>query len=215
MNHPALRVAGYYLGGVLVGNKTTLPVHWLWVGVAGVVVGWAWCWWMHRLFSMALWQRELCHENLAGWGAQGTELGRGICWRLGIFLLGWANYAGQTTPSSPNDLRHWVPDAGAIARVEGTVLSVPRIQRTTSGTRLQVLMELERAQTNGVWRAAVGRVMVLGTNSLNGTISKGKRIMVDGVLAPPRPAVAPGFFDRKQQLARQTIYHELQTDAVS
>ena len=100
MNHPALRVAGYYLGGVLVGNETTLPVHWLWAGVAGVVVGWAWCWWMHRLFSLALWQRELCHENLAGWGAQGAELGRGICWRLGIFLLGWANYAGQTTPLS-------------------------------------------------------------------------------------------------------------------
>ena len=215
MNHPALRVAGYYLGGVLVGNEATLPVHWLWAGVAGVVVGWAWCWWMHLLFSLALWQRELCHENLAGWGAQGAELGRGICWRLGIFLLGWANYAGQTTPSSPNDLRHWVPDAGAIARVEGTVLSVPRIQKTTSGTRLQVSMELERAQTNGVWRAAVGRVMVLGTNSLNGTISKGKRITVDGVLAPPRPAVAPGFFDRKQQLARQAIYHELQTDVVS
>ena len=142
-------------------------------------------------------------------------MGRGICWRLGIFLLGWANYAGQTTPSSPNDLRHWVPDAGAIARMEGTVLSVPRIQRTTSGTRLQVSVELERAHTNGVWRAAVGRVMVLGTNSLNGTISKGKRITVDGVLAPPRSAVAPGFFDRKQQLARQAIYHDIHTDAVS
>ena len=146
-------------------------------------------------------------------GSAGAELGRGICWRLGIFLLGWANYAGQTTPSSPNDLRHWVPDAGAIARAEGTVLSVPRIQRTTSGTRLQVSVELERAQTNGVWRAAVGRVMVLGTNSLNGTISKGKRITVDGVLAPPRLR-SSGFFDRKQQLARQAIYYELQTDTV-
>ena len=32
MNHPALRVAGYYLGGVLVGNETGLSVHWLWGG---------------------------------------------------------------------------------------------------------------------------------------------------------------------------------------
>ncbi len=215
MNHPALRVAGYYLGGVLVGNETGLSVHWLWGGVIGLVVGWGWCWWMYRLCSLALWHSELCHEQLAGWGAQGAELGRGVCWRLAVFLLGWANYMGHTTPSSLNDLRHWVPETGVIARVEGTILSSPSIQRTGHGERLQVLMEIQRAQTNGVWRSAAGRVMVSGTNSLSGTISKGKRVRVDGVLARPLHAAAPGFFDRKQQLARRAIYYELQTDALT
>ena len=144
----------------------------------------------------------MCHEQLAGWGAQGA----GGAWSLlaiGGFLLGWANYMGHTTPSSLNDLRHWVPETGVIARVEGTILSPPSIQRTGHGERLQVLMEIERAQTNGVWRSAAGRVMVSGTNSLSGTISKGKRVRVDGVLARPLHAAAPGFFDRKQQLARR------------
>ena len=215
MNHPALRVAGYYLGGVLVGNEIGLSVHWLWWWVIGLVVGWGWCWWMYRLCSLALWHSELCHEQLAGWGVQGAELGRGVCWRLAVFLLGWANYMGHTTPSSLNDLRHWVPETGVIARVEGTILSPPSIQRTGHGERLQVLMEIERAQTNGVWRSAAGRVMVSGTNSLSGTISKGKRVRVDGVLARPLHAAAPGFFDRKQQLARRAIYYELQTDALT
>ena len=132
-----------------------------------MVVGWGWCWWMYRLCSLALWHSELCHEQLAGWGAQGAELGRGVCWRLAVFLLGWANYMGHTTPSSLNDLRHWVPETGVIARVEGTILSPPSIQRTGHGERLQALMEIERAQTNGVWRSAAGRVMVSGTNSLS------------------------------------------------
>ena len=215
MNHPALRVAGYYLGGVLVGNETGLPVHWLWTGVVGLVLGWGWCRWMHRLCSLALWHSEWYHEQLAGWGAQGAEIGRGICWRLAIFFLGWANYMGHVTPASMSDLRHWVPDAGAIVRVEGTILSPPRIQRTGHGERLQVLMEIERAQTNGVWRPAAGRVMVAGTNSLSGTISKGKRVKVDGVLVRPQHAAAPGFFDRKQQLARKAIYYELRTDALT
>lgn len=215
MNHPALRVAGYYLGGVLVGNETGLPVHWLWTGVVGLVLGWGWCRWMHRLCSLALWHSEWYHEQLAGWGVQGAEIGRGICWRLAIFFLGWANYMGHVTPASMSDLRHWVPDAGAIVRVEGTILSPPRIQRTGHGERLQVLMEIERAQTNGVWRPAAGRVMVSGTNSLSGTISKGKRVKVDGVLVRPQHAAAPGFFDRKQQLARKAIYYELRTDALT
>ena len=68
------------------------------------------------------------------WGVESVGDWRFSCWG--------GRYMGHTTPSSLNDLRHWVPETGVIARVEGTILSSPSIQRTGHGERLQVLMEI-------------------------------------------------------------------------
>ena len=112
MNHPALRVAGYYLG-VCCWKRNNAAGSLAVGGCCGRGCGVG----LVLVDASVVFLGVMAKRSAKIWpgGSAGAELGRGICWRLGIFLLGWANYAGQTTPSSPNDLRHWVPDAGAIA----------------------------------------------------------------------------------------------------
>lgn len=142
---------------------------------------------------------------------------RWISGGLLVVALGWVGLNERTRVQGAHDLRVLVEAEGALARVRGHIVSSPKVVRVGFAERRQFLVETEAVQLNSIehWQPAVGKVWVAVTNRLETGWHTGANVELDGVLRRPSSAAYPGGFDRRHQLARRGVYHELRTDDLS
>ncbi len=132
-----------------------------------------------------------------------------------IVLVGWANYIRQTAPISPNDLRHLIPEEGAIVTLRGKLVATPERRHAGVVERTSLRIRAESITRRGQSQPAHGTVMVTTTNQLGEDFYAGQFVEVDGVLIQPEHAKAPGLYDRRESLRRRGIYFELNTDKLT
>lgn len=137
---------------------------------------------------------------------------RGVA-RVCVLLAVLALFAGLTSMRAlwahatylPTIMRAALNDesrrAGAVAMVEGVVLSSPRAAPGPHGPLAQFLIvmpatrmwvEAEAMEDGGRWRAASGRLLVVTQGLDAPSVSPGQRVRVLGVYTPPRERMNPG-----------------------
>ncbi len=210
-----LIVAGLYAAGVLLGEFCPQPVGWLILG--GLVAG--------TVFFVVDWLETRCDAaiNSPGYFAfDGFSFTSGIAavvrpvmLSILIIMVGWANFALQTSPISPADIRHHAPPSGIIANVQGTLTAAPAVRAGGLAERYLIQLELEAAQFANDWLAVRGCIVISTTNQMASNLFAGQRIEMDGVLLEPERAPAPGFFNYRNKLGRGGIWRELRTDEFS
>jgi ComEC/Rec2-related protein len=187
MKRPLLPVALCYVGGLLLGEAVQPPLFILFIASFALLL----------IVLLVAPTRSL------------------LLWPLLVFV-GWTNLVQRTAIISPHDLRPVVGTAPAIATLRGTLLETPslRVQERAGETFARSLVPLQVAAltTNGLWQPATGRVMVSAKGQLPSDYFAGREVEITGVIAPPRPPIAPGLFDYRSYLARQGIYHQLKAD---
>ena len=210
-----LIIAALIMAGVLVGDWILLPSEWvlalalLAAGVALAAV------WLGQRCDGAVSQRVGISDDRLGMVSGIADAVRQVALIATIVLLGWANYAWQTAPISPNDLRHLIPEEGAIVTLRGELAATPERRRAGVVERISMRIRAESITRRGQSQLAHGTVMVTTTNQLGEDYYSGQIVEVDGVLIQPEHAKAPGLYDRRESLRRRGIYFELNTDKLT
>lgn len=174
-----------YAMGVLLAGWFPLPLPGLWLAALGLA-GMAWLW---------------------------SEWRPGLLIAL-LVLLGTLNLTWRTTIVSPNDLRLLLTNATpADVTLRGTLPETPSLRMFVrdeeESYRTLAMLDVTALRLNGEWQSAHGRVLVLTPARLPPELHAGRTTEVSGVLAPPRPALAPGLFDYATYLCRQGVHFQL------
>ncbi len=207
-----LILAALLMAGVLAGNWISLPPEWaiaLALSAAGVALAAVW---LGQRCDGAVTQRVGISDDRLGMAAGIADGVRQMALIATVVLTGWANYTWQTAPISPHDLRHLIPDEGAIVTLRGQLMATPERRRAGVVERTSLRIHAESITRRGQSLAARGMVMVTTTNRLGESFYAGQIVEVDGVLIQPEHAKAPGLYDRRESLRRRGIYFELNTD---
>jgi len=133
-----------------------------------------------------------------------------------LILAGFANSTFHTSVISPLDLRRILGTEPHLACIRGNLVETPtlRVHGQDEKASWRTLARVEVCALRldkDAWQSASGRVAVTTPGLLTNFFS-GESIEMSGVLAEPKPAVAPGTFDYRQYLKRQGIHYLLQTE---
>ena len=187
MKRPLGVVALIYAAGLLFATMVSLPLFWLF-GISLVTAGAA------LAFRRA---RSLLLAPL-------------------VFLTAWTNLACHTAVISPNDLRVLVTAPAEIAVVRGKLVATPSeriyVRNGEESSRTLARLQVTALRLHRKWHPAYGAVAVTAPGTLPKLFFAGQQVEVSGVIAPPRPPVAPGLFDYRSYLRHQGIYFQLKTD---
>lgn len=145
-----------------------------------------------------------------------VALPRPRSWLLVVLLplAGAANLTCAKAVLSPHDLRKLLGEEPRIVRVRGVLSETPyhrvyvREERESWHSVAQVEVQAIQSQGAG-WQPANGTTLAFTPGIMAPSLFGGRRIEVEGVLAPPKAALAPGLFDYRAFLARQGIYYRL------
>jgi ComEC/Rec2-related protein len=134
-----------------------------------------------------------------------------------LFLAGWTNSTLHTALLSPNDLRILAGDQPHLATVHGTLLETPSLRVLQHDDkelwRTLAQLDITRIALDGQSsRPAVGRVAVTTPKILTNLFA-GQTVEINGVLAPPKSAIAEGTFDYRSYLSLLGIYYHLKSDS--
>jgi len=177
--------------------------------------------------SMALW----CAAAVASASAWAV-----LAWRRGpsrvllvpllalVLGAGAARYRAEVDPP-PDDVARLVPQGSRIATVEGLVVDSPRPTRPPTDVflpsipyylRTKLTLEASRAQVDGRWYPASGRVYASirqpPPDDAESVPQLGDRVRVTGRLMRPLARSNPGTFDVATYLRRQGVRVCLSTD---
>lgn len=137
-------------------------------------------------------------------------------WMLAAALvaLGWLNLTWRATIVSPDDLRLLLPQAASVeVTLDGTLPETPSLRMFVrdeeESFRTLAKLAVEGLRTRDGWQSARGTVLVMTPAELPPDFHAGQRVRIEGILSPPRPALAPGLFDYRAYLRRQGIYFQL------
>ncbi len=142
-----------------------------------------------------------------------------LIWAV-LFAVGIANLAQRKAALAPEDLRLLLEDRAEIVLVRGTLVETPyhRVYEHREEVSWRTIGRLDveaiRTKREG-WRSASGRVTVSTSGILPSDFFGGRTVEVDGVIRPPRGAVAEGVFDYRAFLARQGIYYQVQVESTN
>ncbi len=131
----------------------------------------------------------------------------GICF-LFLGALAFENY----TAIPQNHITRAIqvaPDFPKIVVVEGKILDNPRLKKTYYGSQeAQFLLRLNAIRDKNEWKTVSG---ILSVNCFNPPLKfrYADQVILEGHLAPPRPAANPGQFDYKKFLERRRIFYLL------
>ena len=215
MKYPMLTLAGLLMAGVLMGNwipiapETILALALLAAGIALAAV------WLGQRCDGAVAQRVGISDDRLGMVSGVADSVRQVALIATIVLTGWANYTRQTEPISPHDLRHLIPEEGAIVTLRGTLTATPTSRRAGIVERTSLRIRAHSITQRSQAQPAHGTVMVTTTQPLDEKFYAGQIVKVDGVMIRPEHAKAPGLYDRREHLRRLGIWFELKTDPSS
>jgi competence protein ComEC len=187
MRRPLAFIILAYMGGVLAGDLLVfIPLWWLFVVAFSLLVG-AWFYWQKQ-----------------GWLVLGP-----------VFMAGWINMALAAGIVSPADLRRVCQDESQLAVVQGVLITSPEVriysdadgkERTRSVSQVRVQWVRLAGQD---WQPARGDVQVMNSGVLPEHFRRNQAVRIDGVLARPPRAAAPGLFDFREYLRREGVYFQL------
>lgn len=136
-----------------------------------------------------------------------------------LIVTGWANLTSRTAITSPADLRALLPTEPVDTAVRGKLATTPAVKMFVRDEEEKfhtlVVVEVSELKQSGHWIPASGRVMTTTPASLDGLMFRGTEVEVRGILAPPPGPVAPGLFDYRTYLTRQSIYFQLKADSTN
>jgi competence protein ComEC len=185
MRRPLAIVALLYAGGLVLAECVSVPLASLWIA-ALVLTATALLWARARAWLLA----------------------------AALVALGWLNLTWRTAIVSPDDLRLLLPQAVSVeVTLRGTLPETPSLRMFVrdeeESFRTLATLEVEGLRTREGWQSARGIVLVLTPGELPPDFHAGQRIRVEGILSPPRTALAPGLFDYRAYLRRHGIYFQL------
>ena len=210
-----LIIAALFMAGVLMGEWIVLSSEWVLVlalfsaGVALAAV------WLGQRCDGAVSVHMGFLSDRLGMASGVADAVRQVALIATIVLTGWADYARQTSPISPNDLRHHIPEGGAIVTLRGELAATPTSRRAGVVERTSLRIRAESITRRGQNQPAHGTVMVTTTNQLGEDFYAGQIVEVDGLLIQPEHAKALGLYDHRESLRRRGIYFELNTDKLT
>ena len=130
-----------------------------------------------------------------------------------LFFTGWTNLVTRTATLAPHDLRVVLGDDPKIGRVRGWITESPSLRRSGPLDRPRVktlgLIEVRALELDKVWQPALGQMVVNTEGDLPAAFCRGREVLVSGVIARPRPALAPGLFDYARYLEWKQIYYQI------
>ena len=209
-----LAVAVLFVVGVLLGEALPQPplpmlLAALVLAGLGLASGWA----------AGQWGNLAPHRaNLTGHPLSLAAVAGGvlqiICTILTLILAGWASQSWHHLPQSPHDLRAVIQADAEIVTLRGRLVATPsptNVEKSGWG-KIRLPVDVEAVARDGQWLSADGRVLLNTSQTLGREFYSGRLIEVDGVLAQPPIAKAPGMFDYRRHLARRGIHFVMRTD---
>lgn len=142
-----------------------------------------------------------------------------LLWLL-LFLAGFTNLTQDKASLAPDDLRKTFGTKPEIVTIRGTLVETPT-HRHYEHRDAEIWRTLARVDVTAVqirhqpWRNASGRVAVMTPGIVPTNFFGGRQIEIEGVLQPPRGALANGLFDFAAFLSRQGIHYQFAVDAIS
>ena len=219
MKRPLLIAAALFGVGVLLGDAwPCVPFGLLAIAVASGLAFLA-CGWLGGVTGALATHRANIFSQPAGLSAlMGARLRPAFLIALLVFS-GWASHSLHTAVLSQADLRRLIQNESEIVTIRGRLLDTPawkmRPRQTGAAGRLLLRVDSESIVRDGQWHPAAGRVMVVTTSQLGPAFYAGRKVEVDGVIARPQVARAPGLFDNRQHLERRGMHFELLTDKLT
>ncbi len=135
-----------------------------------------------------------------------------LLWPL-LIATGLVSITLRTAVLVPHDLRVVAGESPRIVSLRGTVTGEPSVREPPAGRdgepHTLSVITVEELVSAGETRPACGRVLINTRGALSRHIYSGRRVEIEGVLAPPDGPVAPGLFDYRAYLRWQGIYHQL------
>lgn len=187
MKRPLLRVALFYVAGLLLADRVNVPPGGLLLLSTAVAL------------LTLLWPRAR----------------PALVWPLAL-LLGCTNLAWRTAILSPDDLRVLAGERTELAAVRGRLLETPwqRVyeREEEESWRTHAVVQVEALRRDDRWQPAGGTVAVTTPGVLGAEFFAGQQVEINGVLRPPKGPIADGQFDYRTYLNRQRIYYELRAD---
>lgn len=193
MKRPLLAVAFGYSAGILLADQAAvLPSPFLLLGLGAA-----------------------CGLLALGWARARPAL----VWVF-IVTVGGANLAQRKAVLAPDDLRTLLGEQTAIASIRGTLAETPSLrayehhEEIAWRTIARVDVRELRTTRDG-WRPAFGQVTISTPGTGGAQFFGGRSVEIEGVIRPPRSAVAEGLFDYRAFLARQGVYYQLQVESTN
>ena len=182
---PLVFVAILFASGILFGRAVSAPV-WLSLGLALGVA----------------------------WAALAAPRGRSAWLALQIVGTGAANYAWQTAPLAPDDLRHRFGDRPELVTVRGVMSSSPEyrlhVRRGEVATNSMAMVDCRGiAGSDGAFESATGRLLVTTPGAVTARFPVGTPVEIGGILERPPGPAAPGTFDYRTHLRWRGVHFEL------
>lgn len=190
MKQPLLRVALFYVAGILTASYFTFPLPGLLAFALGLVL------------LAILWPRMLL-----------------LLLATLLFLFGAGNFIYHTSPLSSDDLRYLLKPEPQLVTVRGKLIETPTMRVYEQGDKPQ-WRTLARVEVSGLqlegkpWQPAHGRLAVTTRDALTNLFG-GQGVEVAGVAAWPKGPIAEGTFDYRAYLNLQDIYFLLQVESAS
>ena len=188
MMHPLVMPTLLLVAGILLGNRWSLPLPWLFGASFLLLVA-----------------------SLAG------TRGRTWCLGALCVCVGWTNQAFHTAILAPDDLRLSFHES-ALVTLRGRLVETPyqkifdrgaeEVWRTLAAVDVSAVQRDRQA-----WQPATGRVAVGTPGVLSIRYFGGREVEIHGVLSPPEPPLAPGQFDYPTYLRRQGIYFQMRAQS--
>ncbi len=141
-----------------------------------------------------------------------------LIWPL-LALVGWTNFAVQTTALAPDDLRHVIGEKPALVTVRGNLLETPSlriyVRDEETVERMVASVRVTELRTGEKWITANGDIIVTTPGVLGEKFFSGQPVEISGVLARPDLPVAEGIFDYRAYLEKLGIFYSLKTEGTN
>ena len=141
-----------------------------------------------------------------------------LIWPL-LALVGWTDFAVQTTALAPDDLRHVIGEKPVLVTVHGTLLETPSlriyVRDEESVERMVASVRITELRTNETWIPARGDIIVTTPGVLGENFFQGQPVEISGVLGHPELPVAEGIFDYRSYLEKLGVFYSLKTEGTN
>lgn len=130
-----------------------------------------------------------------------------------LVFAGWFNMARLSAVVSPCDLRQIMGQEAQLVSLRGALCQAPKeriFERDQEESmHSTALVDVRQIKRQGSWQPACGTVSVSTLGILDEAFFPGQTVEIEGVIHPPAGPDAPGLFDMRTFLQRQSVYYQL------
>ncbi len=184
MPYAMVRIAAFFIGGVLLG------IYW------PEILSELQASWLALVFSLLFLVFYFLPKSL-----RGRSTLSGIAGLCAIFILGYVNLLFHTEARQPEHIIH---ANSPIERYQAVVNS--SVEEKEKSWR--VVLSVKAIQQKKIWKAASGNVLVYISKASPVHLSYGDELIIEGTAVELTPPANPYEFDFKRFLTFRNIYHQ-------